>query len=331
MPGDVGFCPMTADPASPSGAVSSPTPRGATNASGLGKAASSGPPTAALRRLPADYWSLVIRPKTGWFDLHLGDLWRYRDLVMLFVRRDFVSQYKQTILGPLWFIIQPLLTTLTFTVIFGNIAQLSTDGLPKILFYLSGITAWSYFADCLTKTSETFNANASIFGKVYFPRLAVPVSIVISNLIRFGIQLGVFLGFYSYFLVRGTAIHPTQALWLMPLLVLLMAALGLGSGIIVSSLTTRYRDLRFLVQFGVQLLMYSTPVVYPLAKVPDHYRWIMVVNPMTSIIETFRHALLGTGVLDWRQLGYTGAATAVLLGAGVLLFNHVEKTFMDTV
>jgi lipopolysaccharide transport system permease protein len=274
---------------------------------------------------------MFIRPKTGWFDLHLADLVRYRDLVMLFVRRDFVSQYKQTVLGPLWFIIQPLLTTLTFTVIFGNLAQLSTDGLPKVLFYLSGVTAWSYFADCLTKTSETFNANSAIFGKVYFPRLAVPVSIVISNLIRFGIQLGLFLGFYVYFLARGTAIHATQALWLLPLLILLMAALGLGGGIIVSSMTTRYRDLRFLVQFGVQLLMYSTPVIYPLSKIPEHYRWIMLANPMTSIIETFRYAFLGTGVFSWMNLGYTAGCAAALLAAGVLLFNHVEKTFMDTV
>lgn len=276
-------------------------------------------------------WTLTIRPKTGWFDLHLADLWRYRDLVTLFVRRDFVAQYKQTILGPLWFIIQPLLTTLTFTVIFGNVAKLSTDGLPKILFYMSGITAWSYFSECLTKTSETFSANAGIFGKVYFPRLAVPVSIVLSNLIKFGIQLGLFLGFYFYFLARGTDIHPTSALLLLPLLILLMAALGLGSGIIVSSMTTRYRDLRFLVQFGVTLLMYSTPVIIPLSKLQDQYRWIMLANPMTSIIETFRYAFLGTGTFSWLQLGYTAGATTVILAAGVLLFNHVEKTFMDTV
>jgi lipopolysaccharide transport system permease protein len=276
-------------------------------------------------------WTLTIRPKTGWFDLHLADLWRYRDLVTLFVRRDFVAQYKQTILGPLWFIIQPLLTTLTFTVIFGNVAKLSTDGLPAILFYMSGITAWSYFSECLTKTSETFSANAGIFGKVYFPRLAVPLSIVLSNLIKFAIQLGLFLGFYFYFLARGTAIHPTSALLLLPLLILLMAALGLGSGIIVSSMTTRYRDLRFLVQFGVTLLMYSTPVIIPLSKLPDQYRWIMLANPMTSIIETFRYAFLGTGTFSWLQLGYTAGATTVILAAGVLLFNHVEKTFMDTV
>jgi lipopolysaccharide transport system permease protein len=274
---------------------------------------------------------LVIRAKTGWFELHLADLWRYRDLVMLFVRRDFVAQYKQTILGPLWFILQPLLTTLTFTVIFGNIAKLSTDGLPKILFYLSGVTAWSYFADCLTKTSETFNANANMFGKVYFPRLAVPVSIVISNLIRVGIQLGLFLGFYFYFLARGTAIHPNQALLLLPVLVLLMAALGLGSGIIVSSLTTRYRDLRLLVTFGVQLLMYSTPVILPLSELPERYRWIMLANPMTPVIETFRYAFLGSGSFSWSYLGLSAAVAGAVLAVGVLLFNHVERTFMDTV
>ncbi len=281
--------------------------------------------------VPPGDWDLVIGPKTGWFDLHLGDLWRYRDLVMMFVRRDFVAQYKQTILGPLWFIIQPLLTTLTFTIVFGQIANLSTDGLPKVLFYLSGVTAWSYFADCLTKTSETFVVNANIFGKVYFPRLAVPLSIVISNLIRFGIQLGLFLVFYAYFLVGGTAIRPTWALWLLPLLVGLMAAMGLGTGIIVSAMTTRYRDLRFLVQFGVQLIMYSTPVIYPLSKMPARYQWIMLSNPMTPVIETFRYAFLGTGTFSWGYLGLSCVVTAAIMLIGILLFNHVEKTFMDTV
>ena len=219
-------------------------------------------------------WTLIIRPKSGWLDLHLMDLWRYRDLVMMFVRRDF-SLYKQTILGPLWFIIQPLLTTLTFTVIFGNVAQLSTDGLPKVLFYLSGITAWNYFSECLLKTSETFNYNAAIFGKVYFPRLAVPLSVVISNLIKFGIQLGLFLGFYVYFMVGNSNIRPTLAIFLLPVLLLMMAALGLGAGVIVSSLTIRYRDLRFLLQFGTQLLMYTTPVIFPLSKIPEQYRWIV--------------------------------------------------------
>ncbi len=288
-------------------------------------------PDESVERTANDEWTLIIRPKTGWFDLHLADLWRHRDLVMLFVRRDFVATYKQTILGPLWFIVQPLLTTLTFTLIFGNIARLSTDGLPKILFYLSGVTAWSYFSDCLMKTSETFSANSNLFGKVYFPRLAVPVSIVISNLIKFGIQLALFLGFYFYFIARGFDIRPTKALLLLPVLVVLMAALGLGSGIIVSSLTTRYRDLRFLVQFGTQLLMYSTPVIFPLSKLPPQYRWIMLANPMTPVIETFRSGFLGAGTFSWTLLGISAAVTAVILAIGVLLFNHVEKTFMDTV
>jgi lipopolysaccharide transport system permease protein len=276
-------------------------------------------------------WTLVIRPKSGWFDLHLGDLWRYRDLVMMFVRRDFFSLYKQTILGPLWFIIQPLLTTLTFTIIFGNVAQLSTDGLPKVLFYLSGITAWNYFSECMMKTSETFNQNSAIFGKVFFPRLAVPLSVVISNLIKFGIQLGLFLGFYFYFLAGDNNIHPTSALFLLPVLLIMMAALGLGAGIIVSSLTTRYRDLRFLVQFGTQLLMYTTPVIFPLSRIPDQYRWIIVANPMTPIIETFRYGFLGTGTFSWDLLIYSAVMTTIILAVGVLLFNRVEKTFMDTV
>ncbi len=276
-------------------------------------------------------WTLVIRPKSGWFDLHLSDLWRYRDLIIMFVRRDFFSLYKQTILGPLWFFIQPLLTTLTFTVIFGNIAKLDTDGMPKVLFYLSGITAWNYFSDCLMKTSETFNVNASIFGKVFFPRLVVPLSVVISNLIKFGIQLLLFLAFYLYFLLGDNNIHPTSAILLLPVLLLMMAALGLGTGILVSSLTTKYRDLRFLVQFGTQLLMYTTPVIFPLSKLPEQYKWIMAANPMTPIIETFRYAFLGTGTFSWGLLGYSAAVTVIIFAVGIVLFNRVQKTFMDTV
>jgi len=280
----------------------------------------------------AQDWTLIIKPRSEWFELHMADLWRYRDLVMMFVRRDFVASYKQTILGPLWFIIQPLLTTLTFTLIFGNIAKLSTDGLPKILFYLSGVTAWNYFSECLVKTSETFNANANIFGKVYFPRLAVPVSIVISNLIKFGIQLGLFLGFYLFFIAKGTVIQPTWwALFLLPAAVVLMAALGLGCGIIVSSMTTRYRDLRFLVHFGSQLLMYSAPVIYPLSKIPTEYRWIMLANPMTPLIEMFRFAFFGTGSFSWNHFGIAALVIGCILLFGILLFNQVEKTFMDTV
>lgn len=282
-------------------------------------------------RRESNDWTLVIRPKSGWFDLHLSDLWRYRDLIIMFVRRDFFSLYKQTILGPLWFFIQPLLMTLTFTVVFGNIAKLDTDGLPKVLFYLSGITAWNYFSECLMKTSETFNVNASIFGKVFFPRLVVPLSVVISNLIKFGIQLLMFLAFYVYFLVGDNNIRPTSALFLLPVLLLMMAALGLGAGILVSSLTTKYRDLRFLIQFGTQLLMYTTPVIFPLSKLPEEYRWIMVANPMTPIIETFRYAFLGTGTFSWGLLGYSAAFTVVIFALGILLFNRVQKTFMDTV
>lgn len=261
----------------------------------------------------------------------LRELWRYRDLVMLFVRRDFVATYKQTILGPLWFVLQPLLTTVTFTVVFGNIAKLSTDGLPKMLFYLSGVTAWTYFSECLMKTSLTFTANAHIFGKVYFPRLAVPVSIVISNLVRFGVQAMLFAGFYGYFVARGFSMRPTIGIVLLPVLVLMMAALGLGSGMIVSALTTKYRDLRYLVQFGTQLLMYSTPVIYPLSRIPEEYRWVLLMNPMTPIIETFRHVCLGVGTFDLGHLALSSGMTLLILAAGVILFNRVEKTFMDTI
>ncbi len=274
---------------------------------------------------------MIIRAQRHWFDLRLDELWQYRDLVMLFVWRDFVAVYKQTILGPLWYLVQPILTTLTFTVIFGNIARLPTDGLPQFLFYMSGTVIWSYFADCLTKTSNTFVSNTHLFGKVYFPRLAVPVSILISNLVAFAIQLGLFIVFMIYFGVAGAAIRPNAWIALAPILVLMMAGLGLGFGIIVSSLTTRYRDLRFLVTFGVQLLMYATPVIYPVSTIPEQYRWLILANPMTPIVESFRFAFLGAGAFDSGALLYSfGFMIAVLLG-GVLLFNQVERTFMDTV
>lgn len=276
-------------------------------------------------------WTLIIRAQRNWLDLRLGELWSYRDLVMLFVWRDFVSVYKQTILGPLWYLIQPLLTTLTFTVIFGNIARLPTDGLPQFLFYMSGTVIWSYFADCLTKTSNTFVNNSNLFGKVYFPRLAVPVSILISNLVTFAIQLGLFIGFMVYFALSGAAIRPNVWIAFTPVLVLMMAGLGLGFGIIVSSLTTRYRDLRFLVTFGVQLLMYATPVIYPVSSIPEQFRWLILANPLTPIIEGFRFAFLGAGALDAGQLLYSFGFTVGVLLIGVLLFNQVERTFMDTV
>lgn len=276
-------------------------------------------------------WTLVIKPKNSWFELHLADLWRYRDLIYMFVKRDFVSQYKQTILGPLWFLIQPLLTTITYTIIFGNIAGISTDGLPQILFYMSGILMWNYFSGCLTKTSDTFVANANIFGKVYFPRLTVPISNVISGLIAFAIQFVLFLGFYIYFIAKGENILPNQYLLLLPYLILLMALLGLGMGIIVSSLTTKYRDLKFLVTFGVQLMMYAAPVIYPLSQLSAKTKTIILLNPMTPIIETFRFSIMGVGQFSWASLGYSTAITFFVLVFGVLLFNKVEKNFMDTV
>lgn len=280
---------------------------------------------------PSTSWDLVIRPKRGWLELHLGDLWRYRDLIGLFVVRDFVAYYKQTVLGPLWYIIQPLLTTAMFVVVFGQIAKLPTDGLPQPLFYLCGVTAWAYFADCLTKTSGTFITNASIFGKVYFPRLAVPLSLVISGLIRFAIQLGFFLAVLGYYIFSGGSVRPTGGLLLLPALILIMAGLGLGCGIIISALTTKYRDLQHLVAFGVQLAMYATPIVYPLSIVRGKFRVLVLLNPMTPVVETFRFAFLGSGTFAWQHLAYSGGITLFILAAGIILFNHVEKSFMDTV
>lgn len=276
-------------------------------------------------------WDLVIGPPKGWLDLHLRDLWRYRDLMGLFVRRDFVASYKQTILGPLWHLIQPLLTTLMFTVVFGRIAGLPTDGVPKFVFYMAGTTIWGYFANCLTRTSNTFIANAGIFGKVYFPRMVVPVSVVGSQLIGFAIQFGFFLVFYGLFWARGAPLQPNWAVALLPLLLLLMAGMGLGFGVIISSMTTKYRDLQVLVGFGVQLWMYATPVIYPLSTMSAKYRWIIVANPMSAVVETFRYGFFGTGVFSWAYLGYSAGFTVALLLVGMAVFNRVERTFMDTV
>ena len=279
-----------------------------------------------------DSWDLILRPHRGWFDLHLQDLWRYRDLVMLFVRRDFVSQYKQTILGPLWFILQPLLATLVFTIVFGNIAGLSTDGLPKLLFYLSGQVVWGYFSGSLTATSTTFVSNAHIFGKVYFPRLTVPISIIISQLFQFGLRLALFIGFLIYFALRGEDVHLSASLCLLPGIVLIMATMSLGLGIIFSSMTTKYRDLRFLLTFGVQLLMYATPAIYPLSSLAgSKYRLFILANPMTPIIECFRHAFMGTGTYSALQLCYSGGFAVAVLALGVIMFTRIEQTFMDTV
>jgi len=276
-------------------------------------------------------WSLVIRPQRAWWDLRLGELWRYRDLIWLFVWRDFVAYYKQTILGPLWYLIQPILTTLVFTVIFGNIAKLSTDGLPPFLFYLAGNTVWTYFSACLTSTSSTFTSNAGLFGKVYFPRLAMPLSVVISQIISFGIRMLVFLGFLIYFMLSGADVNPNWWILLLPVLLLAMAGLGLGLGIIVSSLTTKYRDLQQLVAFGVQLLMYATPVIYPVSSIPERFQWIILANPMTSIVEAFRYAFLGAGSVNRMQLLYSFGFMVVIVIVGITIFNRVEQTFMDTV
>ena len=285
----------------------------------------------SIHTIEDQHWSMIIEPQRSLLDLRLGELWRYKDLVLLFVRRDFVSVYKQTILGPLWYLIQPILTTLTFTVIFGQIASLPTDGLPQFLFYMSGTVVWGYFADCLNKTSNTFVQNAGLFGKVYFPRLAVPISILISNLVTFAIQLTLFIVFMLFFMWTGNRVNPNWYLLLLPILILMMAGLGLGFGIIISSLTTKYRDLRFLVQFGVQLMMYATPVIYPVSSIPERFRWIILANPMTPIVETFRYAFLGAGTVSWNQLLYSFGFMLVVVFLGSIIFNRVEQTFMDTV
>lgn len=289
------------------------------------------PETKESLKVEKEEWTEIIQPRTNLLDLGLKDVWRYRDLVMLFVRRDFVSTYKQTILGPIWFFIQPLLTTITYIVIFGNVAKLSTDGLPMLAFYLAGVTIWNYFATTLTATSSVFTNNAAIFGKVYFPRLTMPISIVISNLIRFGIQFGLFLVAWLYYLITSNTIHPNGYVFLTPLLILVMGLLSLGLGMIFSALTTKYRDLAMLLTFGIQLLMYATPVIYPLSSIPEKYKWFVLANPMSSIVETFRYGFLGSGTFSWTYLGYSVAVTLVILFIGTIIFNKVQKSFTDTV
>ncbi|GAC1488384.1 MAG: ABC transporter permease [Flavisolibacter sp.] len=281
-----------------------------------------------------DVWSEIIEPHTRLFDFRLKELWRYRDLVMMFVRRDFVSNYKQTILGPVWFFLQPLLTSLTFGIIFGRVAGLSTDGLPMMVFYLAGVTFWNYYSETLNKTASVFKDNAQMFGKVYFPRLTMPFSIVISNLVRFAIQFSLFLIIWGYYLLETNKIHPNKYLMLLPLLVILMGLLGLGCGMIISSLTTKYKDLIFLLTFGVQLLMYATPIIYSLNDrqvQTSHFKWVIMANPMSSIVETFRYGYLGRGYFSWYLLGYSALVTVILLLVGTIVFNRVEKSFTDTV
>jgi lipopolysaccharide transport system permease protein len=283
---------------------------------------------------PVEAWTTVISPHRGWLDWRLDKLWRYRDLISLFVWRDFVAAYKQTILGPAWHIIQPLLTTLTFTVMFGKIAKLPTNGVPPFLFYLSGTVCWSYFANNINKTSATFVENAHLLGKVYFHRLCIPISIAISNLVTFGIQLGIFLGFLAINYFSGGAgnhVHFTGWVLCAPIFLLMLAGYGTGAGIIISALTTRYRDLKNLVGFGVQLLMYATPVIIPVSAFPPQYRWVMEVNPLTPIVEGFRLGFLGAGNVDALQVGVSFGIMLGILAVGLMLFTHVEQTFMDTV
>jgi lipopolysaccharide transport system permease protein len=274
-----------------------------------------------------------LEPKTNFFKLNLAEVWRYRDLMWMFVRRDFVAQYKQTIMGPVWHIIQPLLTTLIFLFLFGRVAKISTDGIePAILFYMSGITIWNYFAACLTNTSTTFVSNAAIFGKVYFPRLVMPLSIVISNIIRFGIQFGLLLVFMVAYAFKGYPIHFTLDWLFIPVLILIMAGIGFGLGIIISSLTTRYRDLALLLTFAVQLGMYATPIAYPLSFLADkNYKWLINLNPLTSIVEGFRFCLFGKGTVTFEGILYSISFMIVVVLFGTLIFNKVEKDFMDTV
>ena len=280
-------------------------------------------------------WSEIIRSKNSSFTFNLKELIDYKDLLMMFVKRDFAATYKQTILGPIWFFIQPILTTIMFTIVFGKFANLKTDVEPKFLFYFSGIVIWNYFSDCLTKTSTVFRDNTNIFGKVYFPRLIMPLSIVVSNLVRFGVQFLLLLCmmiYFYFFPVEGTSFHVTIGILLFPVLVILMALLGLGLGLIITAMTTKYRDLTFLITFGVQLLMYATTVIYPLSYAREKgYSTLVELNPMTGIIESFRYAFLGKGEFTFWSLGYSTIVTIIILFIGIVIFNKTEKNFVDTI
>lgn len=281
-----------------------------------------------------EHWDIVIRPDRELFSLDLQEVWRYKDLLAMYVKRDIVTMYKQTILGPLWYVIQPLFTTIMFMFVFGGIAGIPTDGLPQPLFYMAGILCWNYFSECLTKCSETFISNQQIFGKVYFPRLVVPFSITISSLLKMGIQFILFLSIYVFYICNGYSINVTWYILLLPLLVAMLAGLGLGFGLIISSMTTKYRDLRFLVSFGVQLWMYITPIIYPLSILKNNYPnyvWAIVINPLTSIIETFKIAFLGQGSFNWLYLLYSLVFTIAIMLLGMLTFNKVQRSFMDVI
>jgi lipopolysaccharide transport system permease protein len=279
----------------------------------------------------SENWDLEIKPQDSLFNLHLRDVWSYRDLLWLLVRRDFVAFYKQTIFGPLWFFIQPVFTTITFIIIFNKLAGISTNGAPPALFYMAGNIAWTYFSEGLTKTSTVFRDNANIFGKVYFPRLIMPISIIISNLVKFGVQFLLFFLLMVYYLFQGDKIEPNLFIFLFPVVILLMAMLGLGMGLIITALTTKYRDLIFLVTFGVQLLMYASPVIYPLSAAPEKYRDLISLNPLCGLIETFRYGFIGAGEFYPGAFAYSVAFAIGVFFFGLIVFNRVEKNFVDTI
>ena len=292
-----------------------------------------------MNKQSEEQWTTVIKPRNKLFEVNLKELWDYRDLISLFVKRNIITQYKQTILGPLWFVVQPALTVIMYMIVFGGIAGIPTDGVPRPLFYLAGTCMWAYFSECLTKTSNTFVTNSSIFGKVYFPRLSMPIADVLSNLLRFGIQFGFFMLIYAIYAIIGNSeAHFNWYALLFPVLVLMLAGLALGFGILISSMTTKYRDLQVLFSFIVQLWMYATPIVYPLSQTKGMY-WsgipvhkLMCLNPVTPVIETFKYGFLGCGdFVGWRWLIYSFVFMVVLLGLGVVVFNKVQKSFMDTV
>lgn len=279
-------------------------------------------------------WDFYIHPHSSVFSLNLSEVWHYRDLLRMYVKRDIVTYYKQTVLGPLWFFIQPAITTMMFMFVFGGIAGISTDGVPQPLFYMAGLLCWNYFSDCLTRCSNTFTANQGVFGKVYFPRLVVPLSITISSMVKMGVQAVLFILIYIYFLCVGGECDINAYALLLPLLVLMLAGLGLGFGMLITSVTTKYRDLKFLISFGIQLWMYATPVIYPLstlAKNHPDYVWVLQANPLTSIIETFKYAFLGNGMFSWSGLAYSFIFTICVLLTGTIVFNKVERNFIDVV
>jgi lipopolysaccharide transport system permease protein len=280
----------------------------------------------------AHKWDLEIKPKHNLLNLHLKDVWNYKDLLWLLVRRDFVSFYKQTIFGPIWFFIQPIFTTIIYTFVFGRLAKISTEGIPPPLFYLTGTIAWNYFAECLTKTSTVFRDNAGIFGKVYFPRLIMPLSIIISNLVKFGVQFLLFLTMLIWYATSAKYdVKPNGYIALFPVLLILMAFQGLGWGLIITALTTKYRDLAYLVGFGVQLLMYATPIIYPLSAVPERYLSAVQLNPLTGLIDAFRYGFLGSGSFNMGTFLYSAAVSIIMFIIGIVIFNRVEKNFVDTI